>query len=279
MIKFIIFLFAIFILQNHSNAQSGWVRDPKDFFIKPDYTFYKSNQFYTINKEPQTTTTFSQKTYSLYGEYGLSNSLAVHAYIPVLKINGYANTATKSGIGDVKLELKYAIDKSSFPVAISFAPEFPTGKKDLYAKLTNNPLDSLNLATGDGEFNLWTTFAASHSFYPKPYYASAFIAYNWRAKLSSQLQAGVEAGYKFKNKIWLISKLSILNSVGAKTVGDFITNDGTNNTTFILTSVYEIGKHLGIGFQFQQYNSLITKLRNSYKADVFSLYLTINKKQ
>lgn len=275
----IIFLVTIFFLQENSHAQSGWVREPNDFFIKPDYTFYQSDQFFTINKVAQTTTTFSQKTYSLYAEYGISNSVNINTYIPILKINGYSNTATKSGIGDLKFELKYAIDKSNFPIAISFAPEFATGKKDLYAKLTNNPLDSLNLATGDGEFNLWTTIAASHSFYPKPYYASAFAAYNWRAKLSSQIQAGVEAGYKFKNKIWLISKLSILNSVGAKTIGDFITNDGTNNTTFIVTGVYEVGKHLGIGFQFQQYNSLITKLRNSYKADVFSVYLTINKKR
>ena len=47
--------------------------------------------------------------------------------------------------------------KANSPVALIFAPEFPTGTKNLFIKLKTNPLDSINLATGDGDFNFFTT--------------------------------------------------------------------------------------------------------------------------
>ena len=59
--------------------------------------------------------------------------------------------------------------KANSPVALIFAPEFPTGYTNLFVKLKTNPLDSINLATCDGDFNFFTTIAGSHSFYPKPF--------------------------------------------------------------------------------------------------------------
>lgn len=261
-------------------SQSGWVRQKDDYFIKPDYTFYSSANYHRINSDLQITSPFRQKTYSFYFEYGLNNTWAFNGYIPVLKQNAYENTEQVSNIGDIKLELKYSIQKGSFPAALSFAAEFPTGPKELLAKNKTNPLETVNLATGDGDFNLWTIFAISHSFYPKPFYASAYGSYNWRAKFDDQVQAGVEAGYKLKDKFWLISKLSVLTGFGERPeIVDFIKTDGLSYTSFTATGLYEVGKHWGIGFQYLKYNGAIIKLRNTYGADVYSVYLTYNKKR
>ena len=170
--------------------------------------------------------------------------------------------------------------KANSPVALIFAPEFPTGNTNLFVKLKTNPLDSINLATCDGDFNFFTTIAGSHSFYPKPFYVSGLGSYNWRAKFNDQVLAGVEAGYKVKDKLWLITKLSILTWIGPRPVAaDFIKNDGASNTSFTAPGLYELGKRWGEGFQYQNNNSLVIKLRNSYAANNFSFYLTCNKKR
>jgi hypothetical protein len=261
-------------------SQSGWVKNKDDYFIKADYTTYQSPNYYTINNALQKTISFKQQTYSVYFEYGLSDKWAVNGYIPFLKQNRYSDTRQVQGIGDIKLEFKHAIQQGSIPVAISFTPEFPVGNSNIIVPVNDNPSETRNLATGDGDFNIWTTIAASHSFYPKPFYVSAFGAYNWRGKFDDQVQFGVEGGCKLFNKIWLISKINVLTGFGTRpeTV-DFIRSDWASNTQFIASGTYELGKHWGIGFQYTSYNGAILKLRNYYKSDEFSAYITFNKKR
>ena len=175
---------------------------------------------------------------------------------------------------------KIRCKKANSPVALIFAPEFPTGNTNLCVKLKTNPLDSINLAICDGDFNFFTTTAGSLSFYPKPFYVSGLGSYNWRAKFNDQVLAGVEAGYKVKGKLWLITKLPILTWIGPRpVVADFIKNDGASNTSFTATGLYEVGKHWSMGFQYQNNNSLVIKLRNSYATNNFSFYFTYNKKR
>ena len=151
--------------------------------------------------------------------------------------------------------------KTNYPIVLIIAPEFLTGNKNLFVKLKTNPLDSINLVTGDRDFYFFTTIMGSHSFYPKPFYVSGFDTYNWRTKFTDKVLAGAEASYKVKGKLWLITKLSILTGIGPSPVAaDFIKNDGASNTSFTATELYEVGKHWGVGFLYQNNNSLVIKL-------------------
>jgi hypothetical protein len=281
--KYLLFTFCSVFFCQYALAQSGWTREKNNYFIKADYTFYNATDYHNINGDVLKTSRFKQNTIALYGEYGISKRFAASAYLPLFRQNGYETTETVNGTGDLKLELKYALVKGKFPVAVSVAPELPTGPKNLYAKNISNPLDKINLPTGDGEFNVWTTVAASHSFYPVPLYTSVYSAFNWRTKFGdrnfqNQFQAGIEAGYKIKNKFWLNAKLLALTGVGQKPqFADFIRSDGTAYTAVTLGGLYEIGNHWGITGQYFRCNSLIAKATNIYAANIFSFGLTYNK--
>lgn len=266
-------------------AQSGWTKEKKNLFIKIDYQFYNSTDYNNLNGTTIQTDEFKQNTFLFYGEYGISNKFSINAYLPIFRFNAYENTETVSGIGDLKLELKYALLKGKFPLAISVAPEFPTGPKNLFAKSKVNSFDEINLPTGDGEFNVWTTAAISHSFYPKPLYVSAFTSFNYRTSFENrdfqnQLLSGVEAGYKLFDKLWLSGKLSALNGLGAKPrFADFIRGDGTTYTGISFNGMYEIGKNYGINLQYFTPSNLIVKSRNNYNANIYSIGLVYAKKR
>lgn len=268
-----------------SYAQSGFTREKKNFYLKADYQFYNSVVYRNNVGTAVKTNEFSQKTFSLYGEYGISDKFAINANIPVFRINGYENTNAVGGFGDVSFELKYALKKGKFPIALSIAPSLPTGTKKLFAKSKENSFDKIDLPTSDGEFNVWTTAAISHSFYPKPMYASAFTSFNFRTKykernFQDQFQAGVEFGYKFIDKLWLSGKLLVLTGVGPQpAIADFIRGDGASYTGVSINSQYELGKHLGLNAQYFRCNSLIVRAKNIYAAGTFSFGVVYVKKR
>lgn len=278
------FLTIALTLPAFMNAQSGWTKAKGTYFLKLDYSSYTSSDFRNNNGNRLKTSEFSQNAVSFYGEYGITNRLTAVTFIPLYKQNGYETTNKVSGFGDVKLELKYALLQKSFPLSISIAPELPTGKKDNFAVNKNNPLERINLPSGDGEFNVWTTLAVSHSFTPSRLYASAYSAFNYRTKykernFQNQYQAGFELGYQFFDKLWLNSKVSILTGIGAKPeTADFIRGDGTSYTGVSVGGLYEIGKNFGITAQYFNSNSAIVKAQNIYANNIFSVGIVYQKK-
>ena len=61
--------------------------------------------------------------------------------------------------------------------------------------------DFINLPTTDGEFNVWTTLAASHSTKSGKTFGSIYCGANWRTKgFGHQIQAGLEVGQLLWNK-------------------------------------------------------------------------------
>ncbi len=283
--KILFAFFLMFFCSEVSFGQSGWTKEKSNLFLSLDYQFYQSKDFNNSKGDNIITDEFKQNTVSLYGEYGLSNRFSANAHLPIYRTNGYQNTETVSGLGDLRLELKYALSKGKFPVSISVAPEFPTGAKNLQSKSTLNSFDQINLPTGDGEFNLWTTAAISHSFYPIPVYVSAFSSFNYRTKFEqrnfqNQLLSGVELGYKLVNKVWVSGKVSVLNGIGPKPkFADFIRGDGTTYTGVSFNVLYEIGKHYGINVKYFRPTDLIVKSRNNYDANIFSVGVVYSKKR
>ncbi|MCG9793285.1 transporter [Flavobacterium algicola] len=281
-----IYTFMLFALYAPTavQAQSGWTKPKDTYFLKVDYSSYTSSDFRNNTGNSLTTSDFTQNAISAYGEYGISNRLTAIAFVPFFKQNSYETTNKVSGFGDVKLELKYALLNKSFPLSVSIAPEFPTGKKDNFAVNKSNPLEQINLPSGDGEFNVWTTLAVSHTFTPLKLYASAYSAFNYRTKykerdFQNQYQAGVEVGYQFFDRLWVNTKVSILTGVGAQpTTADFIRGDGTSYTGVSVGGLYEIGKNFGLTAQYFNSNSAIVKAKNIYANNILSFGIVYQKK-
>lgn len=281
-------LILTFALPSLVFGQSGWTKKKNSYFFKLDYGFYQATDFKNLDGQSQKTTAFSQKSIAIYGEYGITNKFTVQTFLPIYKQNGYEETTKVSGLGDLKLEFKYALLTNKFPLALSIAPEFPTGQSNNFAERVIvadglNLVEKINLPTGDGEFNVWTTLAVSHSFAPKNLYASAYGAFNFRTKyedinFQNQVKAGVEVGYKFWDKVWLNSKITVLKSVGSKPeFADFIRGNGTSYTGIAFGGLYEINKRFGITADYFNSNSALVAAQNVYANNIFSVGIVYQK--
>ncbi len=260
-----------------AQAQSGWTRKKNTYFIKTSANIFSSSDYYTLDGVKLTTTQFNQQSLTLYGEYGITDHLTGIINFPMLKLNSFENTEVASGIGDLKIELKYSLLRKNIPLTIAVAPEFPIGSKNNYAQNKVSAIDQINLPTGDGEFNVWTTVAASHSFYPAPAYVNLSTAYNYRTQYNgfsfrNQIKFNFEAGYKLLDKVWFNGTVSVQSSVGKSNgATDFIRGEGTEFTAFGLGAAYEFVKHWSVSLQTWGYSDLIVDRKNIYSAPTYSI--------
>jgi hypothetical protein len=261
----------------NAHAQSGWTRKKNSYFVKASVNLFWSDQYYTPSGEKLKTSQFRQQAVSVYGEYGISDRLNVIVNFPVVKVNSFETSEPVAGIGDLKIELKYAILKKFLPLTIGIAPEFPTGSANNYSQNKTIRFERINLPTGDGEFNVWTTLAASASFHPVPAYISGSVGYNYRTHykdfdFGDQIKFNVEVGYKLFDKVWLSGTLSAQHAVGtASGIPDFIRGDGTEFTAFGLGAAYEFIKNWSLSAQAWGYSDLIFDRKNLYSSPTYSI--------
>lgn len=248
------------------------------------YLYFSSDQYFNLSGNPITTNTFQQQSIILYGEYGITDKFTLISNFPIHTFNKFETTETASGIGDWRLELKYALPVN-FPLSISIAPEIPTAKANNYAQNKQNSFDRINLPAGDGEFNLWTTLAASGSLKNIPLYGSAFAAYNYRTSyadinFSDQIRIGAEIGYKIVDKIWVNAKINGLKSVREVAVAtDFVRGDGAEFTAISFGMLAPLKNNWGINLNYTNGNDWIFEKKNIYAAGIYTAGITYQLKK
>lgn len=258
-------------------AQSGWTKGRGDFFGKLDYSRLSTNKYYTPDGTALLTNVFSQRSFNLYVEYGFRKRISFIAYAPLLRQNYFESTQKVTGIGDLRLEFKYRLLKSdNWPVSISIGPELPTGRSNAYAQNKAMPLEKINLPTGDGEFNVWTTLAASRSLGKG--YVSVFGAYNKRTtyrglQFQDLYQFGGELGVNPIKPLWLNVKLRGQWATGQSKYPElgFVRGDGTTYTLISGEAFYRFKKHWGASFTYLTGNEWLSKFRNIYISEYFSI--------
>jgi len=272
--KIILFTLALWPLM--LSAQSGWTRAQKAWFLKIDASQLRAERYYNPNGDELTTNTFTQTSFNLYGEYGFRPRLTFIVQAPLLRLNRFETTHSTAGFGDLRLEAKYRFTGNRLPVSVSIAPELPTGRANAYAVNREFPSDRINLPTGDGEFNVWATLAASKSF--GKLYASTFTAYNFRTKYEGKkfrnlYQFGAEIGFHPWKPLWLNAKLRAQFSEGRSRHPDlgFVRGDGTTYTLASMEALYKINKKWGISAAYLSGGDWIAPFRNIYIAPYFSV--------
>lgn len=272
-----LFLF-IFFLTFHTQAQNGWTRKANGFYSQVTTTTFSSDQYYTLNNDLSTAgNTFNSKGLLLFGEYGISNRLTAALDVPLVMLNNFNTTETVGGIGNVKLGLKYKLLKN-FPLSFQADVEIPTddGLNFATTKQANEIgiFEQINLPTSDGEFNFWTTLAASQSTSSGKTFASIFASINFRTEgFSHQFQSGIEIGHLFFDKLYLIGKFKIQENLSDElsSSGSFLYGEGTTFTSYNLTTMYKLDKHWKIIASFSDFSDAIVKRRNIYDGATFSL--------
>ncbi len=274
----------LFLINGNVHAQSGWVREKGSYYVQLSYTYLQSNNFFNLSGNELQTNVFSQHSVNLYGEYGLTNRLTVGTFFPVFRSNQFETTDAATGIGDLHIQLKYALIKGSIPVAIIVTPEIPTAQGDNFAVNQELTFERINLPTGDGEFNVWTTLAASHSFEGTPIYASIYGGYNFRTsyrdtEFNDQIRAGIEVGIQIHPKILVQAQLAAYNTLGdEQSSGDFIRADGLGFTSYGLGVYIQATSKLRVLLQAQNYFDGIYDRRNLYSSPVMHVGIAWERK-
>lgn len=259
-----------------ANAQSGWTRNPHQWFLKLDVSHLSSDNYYNPNGNLLNTSTFQQTSLNFYGEYGIRDRLTLIAQAPLLRMNRFETTETALGQGDLRVEAKYRLSGNKWPLSISVAPEFPTGRANAFAANKAFPDESINLPTGDGEFNVWTTVAASKSMGKT--YASVFAAYNFRTAYKGKsfrdlYQFGAELGFNPWKPLWVNAKLRAQFSEGRSKHPElgFVRGDGTTYTLASIEAFYKLTPKLGLALAYLSGGNWVAPFRNIYIAPYFSL--------
>ncbi len=266
----ITWILAMILIVPNAQAQSGWAKEKNEGFFQTSFYSFSSKNYFTLGSEKLTTNKFEQSSIVFYGEYGISDRLTLITNLPLQNFNGFETTESVSGLGDLRLEFKYAVLKKHLPLAVSIAPEIPTGKANNFAKSQVNNFERINLPSGDGEFNVWTTVATSFALGNIPFYGSIFTSYNFRTQykgvsFSDQVVVGIEAGYHIRKKVWVNARLNALTSVNEITeVTDFVRGDGTEYTGYSFGANIPIINNIHLSLNYRNFNDWIFSRKNIY---------------
>ncbi|WP_276167718.1 hypothetical protein [Zobellia alginiliquefaciens] len=266
-----------------SQAQSGWTREAKGFYVQATASYFSSNDYYTTEgRLADQGSTFNSGGLLLYGEYGITDRFTALVDVPIVRLNSFSTTETVAGVGNIQLAVKYKLLKN-FPLSLQVALDIPSNNGENFAQSTTpddfGQFNEINLPLSDGEFNVWTTLTASHGFANGKTYASAFTSVNFRTEsFSNQLQVGAEVGHLFFDKLYLIGKLKIQEKLSSETnnqSGSFLYGEGTTFTNFGITSMYKLTDHLNLVANYSDYSGFLVERKNIYDGGTFSLGVSL----
>ncbi len=241
------------------------------------FTSLNSEEYFNLKGQKLSTSEFQQESVLVYGEYGLGHRFAAVLNYVAYRWNAFETTDRVSGSGDAFIGVQYAILKDDFPLSITVGSELPIGASDLKAQNNNSPfVDQINLPTGDGEWNVWSTLALSHSFPKLKMYTTLSTGFNYRTEyegsdFNNQVKSNLEIGFEPIEKLWVQARLGVYETLGTPESGvDFIRGEGTAFTTYGVGLAYDLSKGFGINMHGTFYGDFLISRKNIYSAPVVS---------
>lgn len=252
--KFII-VSLMFLVAASALAGGGWPQPKGKGYFKLSQSYLLSSRIFDGNGNViDLTPSYGYFATSFYGEYGFTDRLTGIIYMPFfaratkneLQYNqpGVPSEpgAALNSFGDTDLAIKYGLIVNK-PIVVSATILFGLPLGD------NGATNANALQTGDGEFNQMLRVDASHSFYPKKFYVSAYGAFNNRTKgFSDEVRFGAEIGWTLKKFIPIL-KVSTVHSLFNGDVGVIQNGVFSNNIEFISPALelnYQLTEKVGI---------------------------------
>lgn len=263
-------------LPGSGHAGGGWTRKAGSGYAKIGLTTVNTRRYYTLSGAALTTARFRQQVVGLYGEYGLTSRLEAQLNFPLYRRAAFSTSTATQGIGDAQLGLRYGLLTGAWPLAVSVTAELPTGNPDARGRNKDNPQLGIALPTGDGELNVWTRAALSHSLNTVPAYATLEAGYNVRTKgFTDQYSVNAQLGYKVLDKAWLTATARTLANVRAPRPGRLASigiGEGVAYSTAGLGVNYAVTKHL---WATADWATGFGRLRNVYGGHQFTFGLAV----
>jgi hypothetical protein len=211
----------------------AWTKAKNSGFYKLDFTRVASSLVFDTYGEVLPFRPTSNHTFSIYGEYGITDKFTLLAYVPVLVANRFAESKNPAGVvlpavkessfGDVDLSFRYQIyNKKGISASINALFGLPTG----------NAKQADGLWTGDGEFNQMVKIAAGTG--KIKWWTQGAIGFNNRTnRYSDEFRYDFEFGYKFLNaRLLAIFKINGIESLNNGTARENSVGLYANNVEF-----------------------------------------------
>jgi len=251
--------FAIYLISlvatYSATAGGGWPQPKGKGYFKLSQSYLLSSKIFDGNGNViDLTPSYGYFATSLYAEYGFTDRLTGILYMPFfaratkneLQFNQPGVPSEPgdalSSFGDTDIAIKYGLIVNK-PIVVSATILFGLPLGD------NGATNTSALQTGDGEFNQMLRVDASHSFYPKKFYVSAYGAFNNRTKgFSDEVRFGAEIGLTLKKFIPIL-KVSTVHSLFNGDAGVVQNGVFANNIEFISPALelnYQLTEKVGI---------------------------------
>ncbi len=275
----VIFLFATTVVA------AQWTKGKGKGYYKLSTWYLEADEHFSNSGEKSPLTTRGVFNVNFYGEYGITDKLDVIVYVPIFvrstQNNSVSGTrgniinegAALNSIGDSEIGIRYGLFKND-KIAIS-----STLKLGLPLGDTTGGHERAVLQNGDGEFNqhLQLDLGIPFTLGSIGAYAKTHLAYNKRTKgFSDEFYYGGEVGFNFLKKLWLIGKVSVLDSTKNGSLGNEGNNNGglfANNIEFTslgIEAAYYITERLGISINYTSaVSGRIIAAAPSYSGGVF----------
>lgn len=284
MLRIIIYLLGVALLMPALLAQNGWTRGKEGVYAQAALAHTSSNRFFTPTGTLQDAgNSFLSTSIILYGEYGLTDRLDATLNLPLFALNRFTNTTVVGGIGNARLGLKYGLLKK-IPVSLQVELDIPTGDGMNLAQ-TREPnslgiFEQINLPTSDGEFNVWTTLAASLSSDKGKTFGSLYGSYNFRTQgFRDQILLGGELGQKITDKLLLIGKLRAQTRLpgqeGRTSTGSFLYGEGSTFTAYSVLAMFNLTDKVLLLGEYSDFAGFLAPRRNLYDSPGFSVGVAI----
>ena len=230
-----------------ARAGGGWTRQPGHGYAKVGLTLANTTKYHPLAGGTITTAQFRQQVYSLYAEYGLVKRLEATLNFPFFRRATFPDTSPGQGVGDPEFGLRYGVLTGKWPLAVQIAAQAPLGAPNRRGYYQPDPTSFVYLPTGNGQWNIWTRAALSHTLGPLPAFVTLEAGYNFRTGgFTNQYTLGAQAGYKFFDKLWLTASVRSLDNVRAPNpakLANIGLGEGVAYSAASLGASYAITKH------------------------------------
>lgn len=279
--RFSIVAFTLVFAFFTTNAQ--WTKGKGNGYYKLSAWYLEADQHFTGNGEIDPNATRGQFNLNFYGEYGLINNLDLVAYVPFFSRNFQNNILSGTtgdvitqgeainSIGDVDLGVRFGfIKKEKVVASIDITLGLPTGN-------SQGGSDG-SYQTGDGEFNqmIRASVGLPFKFGNTEAFSKFYAAFNNRTEnFSDELRLGTELGFKFIDRLWILGKLDIVESLknGSLSAQNSQGSIFANNIEFMAAGVeaaYSFSDKWGISANYTSaFRGEIVFAAPSYSAGIF----------
>ncbi|QOD59810.1 hypothetical protein H9I45_10670 [Polaribacter haliotis] len=205
----------LLILTTSLFAQSPWTKEKGDLFINFSYTTISDYNELFGDSDYNTRGNITDRTYQIYGEYGLTDKTSLVFSVPLksIKKSSFSNPAidcigdcskpasSKTTFGNIQLGLKHQFYNNGWVLSGQLLSEINTSSYD----------ENTGIRTGYDAFTFTPQLLAGKSF------GKTFLQTHIGADLrtndySSNFKIGGEFGGKVTQNIWLIGYIDVVKS-------------------------------------------------------------------